>query len=245
MRKFSDRPNEQWAFIQKDGNANKKLAIFIHGFYGNYLSTWGKLPDMLMQNADGRQPFDEWDYVFLGYKTGNVETYLDIADLICTACKGAFAGAAPYNSPYSEVALFGHSLGTLGIRQLLCAWTIQPSNMISMIRSITLFGSPINGSSLATLASPFSGIASALKPANPQMRMLKSWNECAYTHHPWPAIRILLGLDDKIVGSKYASLIEWKGDATVDQSNLDHCSLVKPASWDNSLVIDYIQTSLK
>jgi hypothetical protein len=139
--------------------------------------------------------------------------------------------------------LFGHSLGTLGIRQLLCAWTIQTPTMLKEIKSISLFGSPINGSRLANYAF-WAKVGDALKPASPQLRMLKQWNEGAHKKDPWPTVNVYLGLDDKVVGHKYASLMQWAGDGQVILTNLDHSDLVKPTSWENSSIMNYIKNAL-
>src|ERR1044071_4972301 len=145
MREFLNRSKEYRALIRSQDKSNTQLAIFVHGFKGGYLSTWGKLPDLIQQNADTDANFQDWDFLFLGYDTRNVQTYLDIAGLICTEWDKARTGNSPYNRSYTKLALFGHSLGTLGIRQLLCAWSHQPQGMQQAIHSVTLFGTPLNG----------------------------------------------------------------------------------------------------
>jgi hypothetical protein len=96
MRQFSPRDKDKTAYIYSSTTKNTKLAIFIHGFNGNFLTTWGKLPDMLYQHADSDKDLAQWDYLFMGYDTGNVETYLDIAQLICSQWNLASAGKLPY-----------------------------------------------------------------------------------------------------------------------------------------------------
>ncbi len=120
-REFLDRSAQRWALIRRIDQANTNLAIFVHGFRGNYLSTWGNLPEALTERADRQAPFDRWDYVFIGYETSTVSNLLAIADLLNSQWKIAVSGQAPFDHCYDQVALFGHSLGTLGIRQLLCA----------------------------------------------------------------------------------------------------------------------------
>lgn len=243
MRKIINRVREQWAFLPA-AYANNRLALFVHGYGGSYLGTWGRLPDLLAEHADSYPSFSNWDYLFIGYDTNNVETYLDIAYLICTEWGKAERGDAPFNRPYGRLALFGHSLGTLAIRQLLCAKSIQPSRLINCLHSITLFGAPINGSPLAKFAI-FSPIAAALKPKNPQLRMLRQWVEDASGYHPWPAVKVVLGLDDKVVGHTWGGFLKWPGDADVEWTNYDHGALVKPPAWDNSHLIDTIGTVLR
>src|SRR2546430_1495432 len=227
MIKFLNRPREHWALLHDTDATNTSLAVFVHGFRGGYLGTWGGLAPMLSQNAGSHKIFSEWDYAFLGYNTRNVETYLDIAKLVSSEWDRAQTGSAPYAHSYRRLALFGHSLGTLGIRQLLCACSIQPGGMSGAIQSVTLFGSPLNGSHLAWLA--FYKIGEALYPGNPQLRMLRSWAKCAYSAHAWPGARVIFGLDDKVVGFVDSDLVDWPGDRRpLRQTNLDHRHLVKP-----------------
>jgi hypothetical protein len=241
-----NRNDEAWAFSRRTDRFNQNLALFIHGFFGNYLTTWGTLPDLFEKQADNDKDFADWDFLFLGYKTSSVQTYLDIAKLISTEWNKAETGQRPYDHRYTKLALFGHSLGTLGIRQLLCAWSEQSTNMAGCIHSVTLFGSPLNGSPLATGLGWVGGdIGDALKPKNPQLRMLKSWAGSAYTRQPWPPIRLILGLDDQVVGNQYDELIQWDGDQRPSITTpFDHSTLVKPSSW-SSAVVDYIGQGLR
>lgn len=246
MRKTFNRNDEAWALVRRMDQANNKLALFIHGFYGNYLTTWGTLPDLFEKQADKDNDFADWDFLFLGYKTPAVQTYLDIAKLIITEWNKAETGQRPYDHRYGRLALFGHSLGTLGIRQLLCAWSEQPTTMHGCIHSITLFGTPLNGSSWATGFGWTGGdIGNALKPKNPQLRMLKSWSSSAFARQRWPPIRLILGIDDQVVGHEYDELIQWDGDEKPSiMTNFDHGTLVKPAAW-QSAVVDYIGQGLR
>lgn len=241
-----NRNDEAWAFSRRTDRVNQNLALFIHGFNGNYLTTWGTLPDLFEKQADNDKDFADWDFLFLGYNTRAVQTYLDIAKLISTEWNKAETGQRPYDHRYTKLALFGHSLGTLGIRQLLCAWSEQPTNMAGCIHSVTLFGTPLNGSRWATgLGWTGGDIGDALKPKNPQLRMLKSWAGSAYMRQPWPPIRLILGLDDKVVGHEYDELIQWVGDQKPSiTTNFDHSTLVKPSKW-QSAVVDYIGQGLR
>src|SRR5262245_16065337 len=130
MRDLVHRDKELFALIYRSDIQNDKLAIFVHGFHGNYLTTWGGLSDQLFVGADSRPTFCDWDYVFLGYKTSDVATYLDIAQLIWDQWRKADRGDPPYKHRYNKLALLGHSLGTLGIRQAVCASSYHPSNIL-------------------------------------------------------------------------------------------------------------------
>jgi hypothetical protein len=243
-RTFLNRSREQWALLQASGVVNDSVALFVHGFRGSYLTTWGRLPNMLSENADASAPFASWDYLFVGYNTGQIETYLDISRLLISQWRLAESGAAPFGRPYKRLALFGHSLGTLGIRQMLCAWAEHSPQTLSSIHSVTLFGSPLNGSVLARFALSYR-VRHALKRRNPQLRMLKTWSAGAYAVRPWPPIRIILGLDDRVVGNRYAELVVWDGDAPVDLTTLNHGDLVKPNDWIGSVATSYLARGLQ
>jgi len=243
-REFINRPKEMWALIRSTTAPNSAIAMFVHGFRGNYLNTWGKIPDLLWKNADGDPATCDWDFLFLGYSTFNIATYLDIASLICSEWKKCAKGEQPYGRKYERLVLFGHSLGTLGIRQALCATAVHNGSLLSQLHKVTLFGTPLNGSPLA-LTAPFYKIADALKPANPQLRMLRTWVEGSLKHNPWPPVRLVLGQGDWVVGQQFNELIQWPGDQVADQAVLDHGDMVKPDTWTNSLAMDYLRNTLQ
>jgi hypothetical protein len=115
----------------------------------------------------------------LGYSTWDVDSYLDIAGLLSTQIKLALNGQSPYPRQYSEFALLGYSLGTLGIRQLLCACSLSDPALVTAVKSVTLFGSPGEGSPLARIEAPILAAGRALRPMNPQLLMLKEWTSGA------------------------------------------------------------------
>jgi pimeloyl-ACP methyl ester carboxylesterase len=245
-----DRQEEYWSLLREPkGGAGRSLAIFIHGFLGDHLTTWGRLPEMLQEHASSEVLLADWDFLFMGYPTRQIDSYLQIAHLIATQWDKAATGKLPFGGAYKRFALLGHSLGTLGIRQLLCAGVMQPPEMLKTLHSVTLFGTPLNGSPLAAYGpAEFVGgaIANALKPGNPQFRMLRSWNESIHPLLHWKSVRVVLGIDDKVVGSKYADLIDFAGDSKPSvQLNFDHKDLVKPKTWNSSTIRDEIVGALQ
>ena len=54
-------------------------------------------------------------------------------------------------------------------------------------------------------------IADALKPGNPQLRMLRSWNQTVQPLLKWKGVQVVLGTDDEIVGNKYTDLVDFAG----------------------------------
>jgi hypothetical protein len=243
MRDFDNRPEELFAYFRREDQANSKLAIFVHGFFGSYLSTWGALPDLLHKNSDTpTSAFSDWDYVFLGYKTRAIRGYLDISDLLLTHMRNALSGNGPYGQPYDDFSLFGHSLGTLGIRQFLCTSSFHDVQLVRKVRSVTLFGSPGKGSPLAPIAAPFVEVGHALKPGNPQLRMLAEWTACAHSQGSWPPPLLVMGKGDKVVGP---DAIQFAGDnEKIESTSFGHFALVKPRSWKKSGVVEIISKAL-
>lgn len=244
-RNLANRNKSKWAFLPHGSRANTQLAVFVHGFRGDYLDTWGKLPDMLQANTDSDEPFASWDYVFVGYETRNVETYLDIATLLATELRAAISGDRRYGRRYDRFALYGHSLGTLGLRQFLCASTLCEPGMASRIHSVTFFGSPINGSSLARLAFSYK-IGDALKPSNPQLRMLREWSRGAFAGASLPQTRLIVGQDDMVVGDTAVYFSDWPNDQWPPSvTTYDHSDMTKPDTWPNAHVVDYLEAGLR
>jgi hypothetical protein len=240
----TNRPDEHFGLIQRTDQQLTNLAIFVHGFRGHYWSTWGQLGQLLETEADTRTPFQEWDYLFLGYDTSRIATYLDVAQLIWSHWTQAANGDPPYDHAYSKLALIAHSLGTLGVRQALCAHTQQPKGMLSALHGVVYFGSPLNGSPWAKVARRLYKIGKALEAGNPQLRMLKGWTTDVHVYAPWPRVQLVTGLDDAVVGYTLAEFINWAGDAPAALTGTDHSGLVKPNGW-NTRVVDYIKACLK
>ncbi len=75
--------------------------------------------------------------------------------------------------------------------------------------------------------------------------MLKSWSASAYLRQQWPPIRLILGLDDQVVGHEYDELIQWDGNEKPSIiTNFDHSTMVKPKTW-QSAVVDYVGQGLR
>lgn len=244
-RRVEDGQEEKLFFIQRMDKKNTKLVIFVHGWRGDHLSTWGDLAFYLNRHADQKKVLRDWDYLFLGYETHSIRSLVDIAGLIATRWEDAATARAPFGHKYKRLALIGHSLGTLGIRQLLCAASLQRAEMLTALKSVLFFGSPLNGSPLvvaggaigrvgdlfrgkpgALLPSAYA-INEALKPDGQVLRMLHVWNTSNRIQGLGRklAIQIRTGSDDHVVYQ--SELAKWEGDAKPKEYNLDHRQLCK------------------
>ena len=248
MRELFSDPGERWAYLPRTSKCNKRIAFFVHGYnpfdqyHPNFLTTWGNLPSLLREHADGSDIFKNWDYFFLGYKVDRVEGYLDIAEIIATHWNAAANGTSPFLHQYATLSLVGHSLGTLGIRQLLAARSLHQSQLLPSIHSVLLFGSPVAGSDWARFSPD--PIAHALRPFGPQLRMLNVWCSENYDSQTWPHSRSVFGNDDRIVNVKGRTFVDWTGDqkSTV---NLGHSALCKPKNWKQSQIKGFLEEAFK
>jgi len=244
-RGFFSSTQQLRAFFFSQTQDNHQLAVFVHGFAGNYLSTWGLIPHLLWTGADTDAILRNWDFLFIGYETRKIHTYLDIAERIGTEWGYCFSGSPPYPRKYAKVSLFGHSLGTLGIRQFLCATAKHHESLAQCLHSVTLFGSPLAGSKLAYLANVTHPIAKALTPLNPQLRMLRVWSEGSFKYSPWPPVRVVVGQGDWIAGTEMHELVTWPGDLTPEITTLGHSDLVRPDAWQDSVVLNSVRMVLR
>lgn len=245
-RRTFDDSKAKRAGVYDDQHGNTQLAIFVHGYRGTHLGTWGKVPKAL--KAEASKPFSEWDYLFVGFNTDKLESYADIADLLRTEITQAAKGASFSPVKYQKFCLIGHSLGTLGIRQLICDHTKHSGQLPSMIHSVLLFGGPTNGSWLAKVGRVIfdDTISGWLEPGCGQLAMLHRWTGTYHDlHKPWPRVEPVYGTEDMVVGSKYRSLIDWPGDQPESLINAGHASMKEPTDWDVKQVKGFILQALQ
>lgn len=240
MRQFSVHQSGKRALIHAPANANTQLAIFIHGFGGGFLSTWGEFPNLLYTHADSDPVLKGWDYLFIGYRTlglFGISSFSHIAGLIRTQIDNALTGVIPQRVgvPYKHFALLGHSLGTLGIRHLVASPVDCPPGTFGSIRKIGLMGSPLNGSSLAHLGQWAAPIGGALRPMSPEITRLYQTVTLAWNQRPWPAARVVLGTEDGVVGTQTNV---WAGDKQpIDYLPTSHSAICKPQNFEDDPVV--------
>jgi pimeloyl-ACP methyl ester carboxylesterase len=240
-RILHNHSEERWALLKRAQPENDRLTIFVHGYDGTYLGTWGNLPQLLHDNADEDSVLRKWDFLFMGYNHRTLSTFIDIADRIRDEWERAENGYPSIGRKYKRFALVGHSLGTLGIRQLICASSLQPRDMFSKLHSVTLFGTPMTGSVLAWF-SPWA-IGRSLRPFSPGMTMLHEWVRSAHEHtmafhrDKWPRIKLVHGQADRIVQTHARHMINWPGDDRREANTASgHIDMTKPQQWDSRLV---------
>ncbi len=145
---------------------NKNLVVFVHGFTGNYLSTWGNFPELLA----GDPRLLHFDFLFWGYASNFI---IPKEDFITDNIRQLFTQflskhrtnqhievlaqglqtELKYLDEYENITLIGHSLGGLVIRSYVIqnlkenrAENIERTNKINQI---ILFGTPNEGLKIA------------------------------------------------------------------------------------------------
>lgn len=240
MRQFSVQQSGKRALIYADADTNTQLAVFIHGFNGGFLNTWGEFSNLLYTYADSDPVLKNWDYLFIGYRTlgiYGIPSFSHIAGLIRTQIDNALGGvmAQRVGAPYSRVALLGHSLGTLGIRHLVASQTDCPPNTFRSIRKIGLMGSPLNGAGLAHLGQWVAPIGSSLRPNSPEITSLFQAAQSAWNQRPWPPARVVLATEDGVVGNQVKV---WSGDEQqIDYLPTSHSAICKPVDFQDDPVV--------
>lgn len=198
--------------------SNDALCLFIHGLFGSEVATWGDLPEALRQDAQHDEKLAKWDYAFVGYNWATIPSFLDLADLISATINDARNAQHGFPCHYRRFVLVGYSLGTLGIRQLLCNCQVHPPGMLADLKSVILIGSPLVGSALASSAHQITGrlgffpILDQLRLASPAIRALQQWTACGHANHAWPTVQNYIGVYDWIAHGGMRSLVNWAGD---------------------------------
>ena len=125
---------EKELFINNPKNKDENIVIFLHGFRGNYISTWGDLATLLEKDKNTK----ECDFLFLGYPSGFFKNLKieSIANFLETRIK-------VLNKSYKNIILIGHSMGGLVIRSYILETLLKgKGNNLEKIKQIILLGTP-------------------------------------------------------------------------------------------------------
>ncbi|PON14871.1 hypothetical protein C2W62_26795 [Candidatus Entotheonella serta] len=123
---------------------NTRLAIFVHGFIGDYLETWGKFPELLQADSS----LDNYDFLFWGYPSRFFRQNEDIG----TTGKHLKSEIDYLAKPCAKIVLIGHSMGGLVIRSYLVQAFIDGKGRdLNTIADVLLFGVPNEGDLKANL----------------------------------------------------------------------------------------------
>ena len=118
----------------------------------------------------------------------------------------------------------------------------MPACAAAEIERRDLFGTPLNDP-LARVR--LGGAGFKLEPGN------ASCDRCDLERKrppflKWKGVRVVLGMDDQVVGNKYADLVDFAGDLKpAFLLKFDHGDLVKPKNWASSTIRDEIVGALQ
>jgi hypothetical protein len=169
--------------LKNKNKKNKNLAVFVHGFTGNYLSTWGNFPELLTRDPR----LHHYDFLFWGYSSNFLipreDFFLDNVKQLFTQFLSrhktnqhieivaqGLQTELKYLEDYDNIKLIGHSLGGLIIRSYIIK-NLKENNKknLEKINQIILFGTPNEGLNVAN--------NKLLGSLNNQIQDMGSYNE--------------------------------------------------------------------
>jgi len=211
----------------------ERAIVFIHGFTGRTVATWGKLPGFLSEKLP------DWDIFAMGYPTSLLPDLCGIwsADPDVPAIvKNVIARFTQYSTHikgYEKVAVVAHSLGGLIMQRAI----LDNEELARKVSHLIMFGTPSRGLYKTKLFSGWKRQIQNVQADGEFIRTLrKDWETRFPTvdHYPfrlWSAA----GLQDQFVP-------EWTAHRCFPDSfccfvNGDHFNLIKPKSPEDDSVL--------
>jgi pimeloyl-ACP methyl ester carboxylesterase len=155
---------------------SKVLAIFVHGFLGDAVSTWknettqASFPILLQQD-----PAFKLDTFVFAFRSSAVGATLNVSEI--AADLELRLDAAGVLEQYESLVIVGHSMGGLIARETLLSYP----RIAAKTKATYFFGTPTTGSQVATIARLFSSnpALAQLATSNPDTYLgeaLRRWN---------------------------------------------------------------------
>jgi len=216
--------NEQKEVVttfRDEGNTN--LLLFIHGFSGESSDTFGKIPELLMNDAN----MDGWDMKPLGYTHfvkpelgkdiwAGIEDVDKIADYLATSIKFKF-------DEYDRIAIVAHSLGGLVAQRAIIN---LPKEFQSKVSHLIMFGTPSNGINAELLTKLWNTKYKDMSSDGEFITALrKDWKDSFSDGYPFK-LKIAAATNDEYVSSD--SCYKPFKDDECETIDGNHLSMVKP-----------------
>lgn len=115
--------------------------VFVHGFGGDWKSTWLKFPELLLQDPR----LQSWNVFTMGFATKALR--LDLTGVwsadpeIRTVAELLRTHAANMLGAYRSLALIAHSMGGLAVQRAL----VDQAPFVARVSHVLLYGTPSNG----------------------------------------------------------------------------------------------------
>jgi len=207
----------------------KKAVLFVHGL-GGAASTWGNFKSFIEDdpNIEYEPFFYEYPskalrmFPFFQKKYGNIQAL----------SKGLKTYINHSLDKYAEIALVGHSLGGLIIRQYLLNQYIASINI--KVKKVVFYAVPQEGSGLAKISSLISFNHRHLKQLCKNSEFLDvlndQWGSTSIANDF--SFKIVLAVEDKVVSPQSAKS-NFRNEDIEEISNTNHRSIVKPNTIDD------------
>lgn len=147
----------------------KSLVVFVHGFSGRAVETWGEFRDMIPQN----RKFASCDVVFLGYESVTRSApynagvlYRTLTALVEEYPRFVRTSGAPIRRrtfKYNKIVLVGHSLGGVLVRDIAMSVATEGKSWSKKI-SLMLFAPAHMGANVISLANEAVGFVNWVNP---------------------------------------------------------------------------------
>jgi len=204
---------------------SNSVILFVHGFAGEAYDTFGKTPELLMND----HRFAGWDLYPIGY-TQNIQPNMGkqvwasqtevemMADYLATLLATKFKN-------YGRIAIMAHGLGGI-VTQLAILHSDEQT--LQKISHVMLFGSP-NAGIPQILDDKIEGEYTEYLAANSSFITLlrKRWNEAFENQTPF-VVRAIAGTDDAFVPTQSNLNAFAQSEQLVIRG--DHLSITKPSN---------------
>ena len=231
---MSDERRKLWL---RGGNAT--AIVFVHGFIGNYLETWGRFPELVLEDSE----LNHCDIMCWGYPSDFVKPFFHLPFIgrrlptipeIANALRTELMG----DTDYVDLVLVAHSMGGLVVQKLLVeagAPAAPNQSLLARIRCVLFYATPADGVQVNKVAR-FHPQLNELAASQEFVETLRSDWKARVTTDPKDPTRayipctVVAGLEDNVV--PFASV-----KSVFDQAETapgSHTSLVKPDSRDDT-----------
>ena len=188
--------------VRSKNSQNKSVVVFVHGFTGAAKSTWGKFPDLILNDQD----LDVFDVFLWGYPSkliGKNPSIHNIGKHFKTELNIRLRH-------YKRVYLIGHSMGGLIIQSMIVNELMDGhASQLRKIKHVIFFGTPNKGKQIPGTLRMFNQQLYDLHTTSAEVHKIrKEWGKRVHkpeihpgdenSKHHIPALAVV-GLEDQLV----------------------------------------------